>query len=74
MNQDIRNNADTTNLFDRFIGLASNIADGALGTRAGFGAFRNYQSLSDKSIRLAIDSGFFAPPREKSGKHGVRQR
>jgi len=64
-NETTQNDLDNTGFFERFVSHASNTTDGAIGTRAGFGALRNFQSVSDNSIRLAIDSGFFAPPREK---------
>ncbi len=53
---------------DKFVNHALRITDDSIGTRSGFGALRNFNSISDNSIRLAIDSGFFSPPRENGNE------
>jgi hypothetical protein len=66
--RNIENEREVADSFERFVEMASHIADSSLGTRSGFGALRSFQSISDDSTRLVIDSGFLVPPRDRGGE------
>lgn len=62
MNQDAHDRGEDSPLsgYEKYIGLALDIGQQQTRSRAGFGAFRHYHSLSRNSIALALESGFFS--------------
>jgi hypothetical protein len=46
--------------YESYIRLATNVVEGVSRGRAGFGAFRQFSDISRDTIRLIMNSGFFA--------------
>jgi hypothetical protein len=67
--QDAKNAAETfpASDYERYIQLALNIGEQHTRSRAGFGAFRHFQSVCRSSIALALESGFFSDLNRRSG-------
>ena len=65
---EVENEENQLQIVETFSPLAMEVTNSSIGTRTGFGAFRKYESLSENSIRLVIESGFFLPPQQKVGE------